>query len=83
MKDHISDVEKKNAEARAIFDKQEVIENAAAEIIKVNMRCELGTNESPRRGIVLHVGTVNYSEGIWVGVKLDEPTGKHDGTVQV
>ena len=47
------------------------------------MRCELGTNESPRRGIVLHVGTVNYSEGIWVGVKLDEPTGKHDGTVQV
>ncbi|XP_036394227.1 kinesin-like protein KIF13A [Megalops cyprinoides] len=33
-------------------------------------------------GTVHYVGGVEFAEGIWVGVELDLPAGKHNGTVQ-
>lgn len=35
-----------------------------------------------RRGIVRFIGTASFSEGQWVGIELEEPTGKNDGVVQ-
>ncbi|XP_041101702.1 kinesin-like protein KIF13A isoform X2 [Polyodon spathula] len=35
-----------------------------------------------KTGTIHYVGLVDFSEGTWVGVELDLPAGKHDGTVQ-
>ena len=51
--------------------------------IEVSKRCRLGS-EDTRRGTVAYVGEVPeiaHQHGIWVGVILDEPLGKNDGSV--
>jgi tubulin-specific chaperone B len=53
--------------------------------IAVGRRCQLLPAASDaRRGVVAFVGPVEQipgSAGPWVGIKLDEPTGKNDGSV--
>ncbi|XP_077376316.1 kinesin-like protein KIF13B isoform X2 [Festucalex cinctus] len=34
-----------------------------------------------KAGTVRYVGAAHFAEGVWVGVELDSPTGKHDGCV--
>ena len=53
------------------------------EIYKKGARCRVGGSEGDRRGEIAYVGEVADipAGGIWVGVRLDEPTGKNDGTV--
>ncbi len=35
-----------------------------------------------QRGIVRYVGNVQFAAGEWVGIQLDKPAGKNDGSVQ-
>ncbi|XP_059167567.1 kinesin-like protein KIF13A isoform X3 [Physella acuta] len=36
----------------------------------------------PKTGIIRFVGTVQFANGVWVGVELDQPEGKNDGAVK-
>ena len=51
--------------------------------IAVGRRCRLLPAADARRGAVAFVGPVPHIPGLgpWVGVALDEPTGKNDGCV--
>lgn len=33
-------------------------------------------------GVICFVGPTHFQSGLWVGVELDTPTGRNDGTVQ-
>lgn len=35
-----------------------------------------------RRAIIRFVGTTHFAPGDWIGIELEEPTGKNDGAVQ-
>jgi tubulin-folding cofactor B len=50
--------------------------------IAVGKRCKVGADDA-RRGEVKYVGDVKEIPGLgaWVGVQLDEPVGKNDGSV--
>ena len=52
--------------------------------IAVGARCIL-SNESTRRGTIRFVGPIPSLPGVqdapWVGIELDEPTGRNDGSV--
>ncbi|KAK2590087.1 hypothetical protein QQS21_012233 [Conoideocrella luteorostrata] len=51
--------------------------------IQVGKRCRVG-GEDTRRGVVKYVGEVKdipNGIGLWVGVQLDEPVGKNDGSI--
>ncbi len=52
--------------------------------IKTDARCRLLPDSDHRRGTVRFVGEVEEIPGVgaWVGVELDEPTGKNDGSVK-
>lgn len=58
---------------------QQQKEENLEDLPKIGERCELQISGTPR-GEVMYVGKVEFAKGIWVGVKLDEPYGKHDGT---
>lgn len=52
--------------------------------IKVGERCEVqsGDGTIDRRGTIRFVGEASMGKGgVWVGVEMDEPTGKGDGSV--
>lgn len=34
------------------------------------------------RGVVEFYGETEFAEGTWIGINLDEPNGKHGGTVK-
>lgn len=67
------------AEARAAAHARD----AAARGIEPGRRCRVGADDS-RRGVVRYVGDVPEipgGAGFWVGVHLDEPVGKNDGSI--
>lgn len=51
-----------------------------SDLIKVGRKVEL-TNKNTR-GVIAYIGKTNFAPGKWIGVILDEPKGKNDGTVQ-
>jgi cyclophilin family peptidyl-prolyl cis-trans isomerase len=56
----------------------EAAEVEAAQTMAVGNRCQL---VGDRRGTVQHVGPVEFLPGLWIGIALDEPNGKNDGSV--
>eukprot|EP00056_Hartaetosiga_gracilis_P002021 m.49899 g.49899 ORF g.49899 m.49899 type:complete len:192 (+) comp10875_c0_seq2:419-994(+) len=50
--------------------------------MKVGDRCEVSTATGTHRGAVKYLGTTKFKDGKWVGVQLDEPFGKNNGTVK-
>jgi len=72
--------EKKDTEEKLKSEQQEV-ELAAK--IQLGKRCQVGAGtEFPRRGLVMYIGAVDSLQGIWIGIKLDEPFGKNDGSLK-
>lgn len=62
-------------------EQQEAQEKALADSIKVGSRCKVTVSNSPtKRGTVMYNGNVDGLQGIWIGIKYDEPVGKHNGT---
>lgn len=52
--------------------------------IEVGKRCRVG-GEDEKRGVVMYVGDVEEipgGAGKWVGVRLDEPVGRNDGSLK-
>jgi tubulin-folding cofactor B len=52
--------------------------------IEVGKRCRVGEEDS-KRGEVMYVGEVEEipgGPGKWIGVRLDEPVGKNDGSLK-
>ncbi|XP_056297774.1 tubulin-folding cofactor B [Pseudoliparis swirei] len=69
---------KKKADLAARMAEQK----AAADVLSVGSRCKVQVPEQPMKlATVMYVGTMDFKPGHWVGVKYDEPLGKHDGTV--
>ncbi|KAF5092230.1 hypothetical protein D0Z03_002968 [Geotrichum reessii] len=84
-----SDNNNNNQEGSPALSKQEEVELAeiADRKIKVGARCQLA--EGSRRGTVRYVGKIpeipvsaTQPQLHWVGIELDEPLGKNDGSIK-
>ncbi|KAM4042669.1 kinesin-like protein KIF13B isoform 2-T2 [Anomaloglossus baeobatrachus] len=62
--------------SEAISDSEESQE--IPEWLKEGEYVTVGTNKN---GVVRYVGAADFQEGMWVGVELDVPAGKNDGSV--
>eukprot|EP00941_MAST-03F_sp_MAST-3F-sp1_P003200 g3200.t1 len=64
-------VRAENREKRAPATKEDCIG------IKIGDRCEL---LGGKRGVIAFIGEVSWVPGFWIGIRLDEPVGRNDGT---
>uniref|UniRef100_A0A6T6VN09 CAP-Gly domain-containing protein n=1 Tax=Amorphochlora amoebiformis TaxID=1561963 RepID=A0A6T6VN09_9EUKA len=82
LKGHYQTLEKEKKVKAAQEEEEEGKEAKLAEGIKKGDRCQLGSgSEFPRRGEVAFIGKVDGKPGTWIGVCLDEPFGKNNGSV--
>ena len=59
------------------------VKETPPEGIEVGQRCEAElADKSKRRGEVKYVGKVDGTTGFWVGIELDEPWGKNNGSLK-
>lgn len=71
-----------NAAAHAASKKAAIEAEVGERGIQTGKRCRVGSDDG-KRGVVMYVGDVPEipGEGVWVGVRLDEPVGKNDGSI--
>lgn len=55
---------------------------ASPEPRPVKVGCKVEVKDKGLSGTVAYVGTTLFAEGKWIGVILNEPKGKNDGTVK-
>lgn len=73
--------EQKREDAKRL--EREALEKQKAELCTVGARCQVTVKGCPtRRGTVMYNGELEGKNGIFIGVKYDEPLGKNDGSVQ-
>lgn len=61
-------------------DQQENMEKELIDKMEVGQRCCIRLLNKPSQyGTVMYKGRLDGKNGYWVGVKYDEPYGKHDG----
>eukprot|EP01133_Synstelium_polycarpum_P003779 gene3779-4358_t len=65
------------AAAAAVVDENEVLPTA-----KIGDRCMVTSDDLERIGEVAYIGRVDGTPGYWIGVKLDLPMGKNDGSLK-
>uniref|UniRef100_UPI00398E55A1 tubulin-folding cofactor B n=1 Tax=Pristiophorus japonicus TaxID=55135 RepID=UPI00398E55A1 len=74
--------EEKKAKEESELMQREQEEKVLADAILVGARCEVVISGQPtKRGTVMYVGQTEFKPGYWIGLKYDEPLGKHDGSV--
>uniref|UniRef100_A0A668AP13 Kinesin family member 13B n=1 Tax=Myripristis murdjan TaxID=586833 RepID=A0A668AP13_9TELE len=61
-----------------IDDEERSLDNELPDWLIEGAYVTVGTNKA---GIVRYVGTTEFAEGVWVGVELETPAGKNDGSV--
>lgn len=72
------EIRKEEEERKRLEDKEKQI----VESIEIGQRCQVNIpNQVPKRGQVMFKGPVKFTDGLWIGVKYDEPFGKNDGSV--
>lgn len=52
---------------------------SSQDILSVGSKVLVGT--SGKKGKILFIGNTHFSSGEWIGVRLDGPDGKNDGSV--
>eukprot|EP00730_Choanoeca_flexa_P014598 TRINITY_DN6440_c0_g1_i1.p1 TRINITY_DN6440_c0_g1~~TRINITY_DN6440_c0_g1_i1.p1 ORF type:complete len:448 (+),score=83.22 TRINITY_DN6440_c0_g1_i1:93-1436(+) len=63
---------------RSALNETKYTSRSEASSLEVGDKVSIANN---RRGVVKYLGTVHFASGTYAGVQLDDPLGKHNGTV--